>query len=482
MIRTSSGIAELDLILGGGFAPGSCVVVAGAPGSGKTILAQQICFARASAEHPSIYYSTLSEPQSKLISHLEGLSFFDPSAIGAGVLYHHLAAVSDHTGDTPISVVSVEVARQALDRHAGVIVIDSSKALHQTNDEGFRRAIYEIASRVAHTDAILVLVGEYDAEEMMTAPEFAVADVIILLSNEAAGLTDQRWLRVHKHRGSDYLAGRHAFMVGSQGIKIFPRPESIILPVPASPEHRLTTGTSGLDTLMNGGIPALSTSVLAGPSGAGKTILALQFVAAGLEQGEACVYVSFQESEERLRAKARHFGWEFGGPAARDRLVIVHVQPPEIGLDAVAARIWDAVASVGARRVVIDSISELERAGDDRIAHYLWALVAGLLREGATVILTSESDSFFGPAFEITHGLSFIADNVVLLRYLELDSELRRALAGVKMRDSAPVKSLVEFEITGSGAVIKGKFAGISGVLSGAPVPAEQKLQQFFGR
>ena len=133
--------------------------------------------------------------------------------------------------------------------------------------------------------------------------------------------------------------------------------------------------------------------------------------------------------------------------------------------------------------MVIDSIAELEHgANGDRFSDYLWSLVGAVRKGGATVILTSETSAFFGPAFELAHGLSFIADNIVLLRYTELESEIRRALVVVKMRDSDHTKSLVEFEITNRGTLVRGKFVGVSGVMSGTPTQTEQKFREFFGR
>ena len=483
MTRIRTGIDAFDSILGGGFPTGSCVVLGGAPGSGKTILAQQICFANATPERRAIYYTTLSEPHSKLVEHLEGFSFFDGTKVGESVEFHHLAALAVQGGDVQMSAVSSEVVRQAFETRPSVIVIDSSKALHEAEGPGFRRSVYELASRVAHTDAVLILVGEYDAEDMRAAAEFAVADAIILLQNASTGMVDRRWLRVAKLRGSDYLSGRHSFRIGKAGIELYPRVESSLpAPVPLS-DARLASGIGGLDQMMNGGFPGGSASILAGPSGAGKTVMSLQFVAEGLKKHEPSVYVSFQESLPQLQAKARHFGWDLEKEAAAGTLVVLSVQPIELGLDAIATQIRQAVTSIGAQRIVIDSISELQRADDSgRFADYLWALVHAIRRDGATAILTSETSAFFGPAFELAHGLSYIADNILLLRYTELESEIRRALVIVKMRDSDHTKSLVEFEITDRGAMVKGKFAGIAGVLSGTPTPTEQKFREFFNR
>lgn len=483
MIKLRTGIAELDMVLGGGFSPGSCVVIGGAPGTGKTILAQQICFANATPERRAIYYTTLSEPHAKLVAHLESFEFFDPTRIGDSIEFHALAALADPSGEVPMAAVATEVVRNAFESRPAVIVIDSSKALHEAEGPGFRRAVYELASRVAHTDAVLVLVGEYDEQDTRTAPEFAVADAILLLSNAASGLVDRRWLRVAKLRGSDYLPGKHSFRIASKGIDLNPRVESTLPAQVPVTDRRLASGVPGLDEMTMGGIPAGSGSIIAGPSGAGKTVMCVQFVAEGLKRGESCVYATFQESDQQLLAKARHFGWDLEKEIAAGRLTVAHVQPVELGLDAIATQIRQAVASINASRVVIDSISELQRADDSgRFADYLWALVHAIRRDGATALLTSETSAFFGPAFELAHGLSYIADNIVLLRYTEIESEIRRALVVVKMRDSDHVKSLVEFEITNNGAAVKGKFAGISGVLSGSPRPTEEKFRDFFGR
>jgi circadian clock protein KaiC len=482
MRRISTGIAELDLVLQGGLMPGSLAVLAGAPGSGKTILAQQICFANAHPDAKAIYYTTLSEPHSKLVDHLDGFSFFDPGAIGKSVEFRHLASLA--TGDNvTMADVTTEVVRQAFEQRPSVIVIDSSKALHEAEGPGFRKSIYDLASRVAHTDALLLLVGEYELEDIKTAAEFAVADAILYMANDGSGKTDHRWLRVSKLRGSDYLGGRHTFRIGQSGISVYPRPESTLAPPHGESEGRISSGFPGLDEMMKGGVPTGSVTIVAGPSGAGKTVIGLQFLTEGLARGETCLYVSFQESERQLLDKARHFGWGLADAAASGALMVTHVQPVELGLDVVAAEIRRAAVDSGAKRVVIDSIAELEHSADrDRFSDYLWALVGSLRHGGATTILTSETSAFFGPAFELAHGLSYVADNVVLLRYTELESEIHRALVVVKMRESDHVKSLVEFEITPQGAKVLGKFAGVSGVLSGNPTPTEQRFKEFFGK
>jgi circadian clock protein KaiC len=482
MDRVRTGNEPLDRILGGGIPSGSLLVLAGAPGTGKTILAQQVCFANGTEDNRAIYYTTLSEPHSKMVRHLDGFDFFDRKKLGVTVELNHLSTVAQE-GDLAKAVS--EVVRHSFDVSPSVVVIDSTKALHEAMEqpEHFRAIVYDLASRIAHTNSVLIFVGEYSLTDIATAPEFAVADAIIYMSNESEGVLDQRLLRVVKLRGSNYLSGTHTFTIETRGLTVYPRQESSVPRSAPVGEKRVATGVPGLDEMIGGGIPETSVSLIAGPSGGGKTVVGLHFIAEGLRTGDKCLYVSFQESAAQLLGKAHAFGWNFKDAVADGSLVIHHFEPVELSLDRVAAEII-ALADAGAKRVVIDSMGELEHAahGSARFPDYLWALMSGLRARGVTALVTSETAAFFGPAFELARGLSFVVDNVILLRYTELESEIRRALAVVKMRESDHVKSLVEFEIGAKGASVKGKFTGMAGVMTGTPVRTEEKFREFFNR
>jgi circadian clock protein KaiC len=482
MERRLTGSAELDVILGGGLLPGSLVVIGGAPGTGKTILGHQLCFASATTKHPAIYYTTLSEPHTKLIRHLSSFGFFDAAKLGTAVRMQNLTGLIDGS----LRQVTDEIARNAFEAKPSVIVIDSAKALHQAvPGETFRQVVYDLASRVAHTEAVLVLIGEYTPDDVARAPEFAVADTIVTLSNEGfGGVLDGRTLHVVKMRGSDYLSGAHAFRLNSAGFQIFPRIESMLPPSAIPGTGRLSSGVAGLDQMMSGGAPASSVTLVAGPSGSGKTAVAISFLAEGIAKGERCVFVALEESTEQVVLKARGFGWDLRPALDSGLLQIVERQPVELGLDEIGAAVIAAASDGPARRVVIDSMAELEQAahGSSRFGGYLWTLLGRLRGVGATTFVTSETAAFFGPAFELARGLSFVVDNVILLRYTELESDIRRAMAIVKMRDSDHNKSLVEFEIGASGVTVKSKFAGLSGVLSGNPARAEARFKEFFDK
>lgn len=464
----STGVSELDIVLGGGFERGSLVVLAGAPGTGKTILAQQICFANATLEHGALYYTTLSESHSKLVKHLQPFDFFDPEALERRVEFIHLSDLLNEDFEDALGPAVNEVVRKCLDSQPSVVVIDSSKALRDFADERvLRKAIYMLANRVAPTGATLLFLGEYTPDEIASSPEFSIADAIVQLTYESYEPLDRRWLRVVKRRGAAHLEGKHSFRITSGGIEVFPRLETIAPDDP--PDHideRISTGVPKLDEMMGGGMWRTDATALMGPSGCGKTALALRFIAQGIEDGEKCVYVSFQESGDQLIKKAATFGWDLEAAVASRELVIHHVPQGRLDLDAIGAFVRGALATGSIRRVVFDSMAEMVVAAreDDRFPAYARSIVAFIRAAGASVIITSETTTL-GPSAEIVGGLSFLFHNVILLRYIEIQSEIRRALVVVKMRDSAHDKGLVQFEIDETGLTIMNPLEDITGVL-----------------
>jgi circadian clock protein KaiC len=468
--KLSTGIPQLDTVLGGGLPVGSLVVVSGVPGTGKTILAQQICFNTATREHKAVYYSTISEPPGKFIANLATFDFFDRKALVDKVEFINLGELLQSNAKEGLASTMDEVVRKCVEEHPVVVVVDSAKALRDFSDSqrALRSAIYKLAARIAHTDTTVIFVGEYNADEVASAPEFSLADGILELVYEPHQPMDRRWLRVRKLRSANPLSGQHPLRISEAGISVFVRAETLDgrLQAVAEARGRIPIGVAGLDKMSHGGLPRGGSTLVLGPSGCGKTALALRFLVQGLEDGERCLYVTFQENPAQLIRKAASFGWKLRPFLDSGQLAIFHVPEGALDLDVVASVVRERLSETPIQRMVIDSLAEMVVAAreSDRFPAYARALLGTLRAAGVSVMTTSETSSL-GPMTDPVGGLSFLYHNVILLRYIELNSEIGRAVAIFKMRNSAHEKGLWRFAITPHGLQVLDKLEGVSGLL-----------------
>jgi circadian clock protein KaiC len=466
MKRLPTGVPGLDVVLGGGLEPGSVTVLAGAPGAGKTILAQQICFANAATGHRAVYYTTLSEPHSKLVRHLEPFDFFAPEALGPRVEYLHLGDLIREDRPGRMGPLVDEVTRKTIDEQPVIVVIDSAKALQDfTGDRELRMALYDLTSRIAHTDTALLLLGEYTPAEITAGVEFSLADTIIHLTYEPREPNDRRWLRVLKMRGTHHLEGKHTFRISTAGFEVFPRIETIDPGTPADVSGRIASGIPGLDEVLGGGIGAGEATVVLGPSGVGKTISGLRFVAGGLAQGERCLYITFQDTADQLIKMAAAFGWDLKAGREEGLLVVHHVPLGELDLDLLTSRIRDELGGGFIHRVVIDSLAEMVFAcrESERFPAYARSLIGLIRAAGASLLVTSETTAL-GPSQEPVGGVMFLFHNVILLRYIERNSATGRAVNIVKMRNSDHSKDVYQFTIDTGGLSVGGVIDGVTGL------------------
>ena len=443
------------------------IVIAGPPGTGKTILAQQICFANATSEHQAVYYTTMSEPHSKLVEHLTQFSFFDSDALGAKIEHINLGDLLELTDSDGLEPLVAEVVRKALDDEPTIVVIDSVKMLRDfVSDQELRSALYRLTSRMAHSETVLLLLGEYSPSEMDSGTEFSLADGILQLSYQPREPVDRRWMRVVKMRGGAHLEGKHTFRIGPNGFQVFPRIETLTPSEVPAFSGRLDTGIPGLRELMGGGIPCGDSTLFLGPPGAGKTICSLRFVAEGLARSERCLFITFQDTAAQLVGMARGFGWDF--EAARDarQLAISHVPVGSLDLDVLAAVIRAELADRQPTRVVIDSLAEMVLAAREsaRFPAYMRSLTGLIHAAGASLLVTSETTTL-GPATVPLAGLMFLFQNVIQLRYLEHDFKVGRALNIVKMRNSDHDTALYRCSIANDGLRVGEPLQGVTGIL-----------------
>jgi circadian clock protein KaiC len=452
--RMSSGNAEADHILGGGFPANSINIVMGHPGSGKTIFAEQLIFHNAADDRPILYFTTLSEPLSKVVRYLQGFRFYDEEKLGTQVVYEDIGPQLAADGAGAL----IPLLREAITTLSPrVIVIDSFKAVHDlapTVAER-RRMVYEMTALLSAYGTTAFLLGEYTEDDILAYPEFAVADGIVELSRRRLGNRDERYFRVYKLRGSRYMEGAHAFRITNAGLDVYPRLVSPPIPEGYEPaSERLSTGVRGLDDMLGGGLWRGTTTLLAGPSGAGKTTIGLQFAFEGARRGEPTLYMSFQENPSQLLRTIRGLGADVE-ELERQGLDLVYASPVELQIDSIIVDLFRRIEQRGVRRLVLDAVGDLASAATDpqRLHDYLYALVQHLAVRTITSVLNFETTGNTIAHASMQNAMSYLSDNVLLLT-LDGEDRTRRALRVIKTRGSAHDTRVREVEISSEGLSI----------------------------
>jgi circadian clock protein KaiC len=454
--RLSSGSERLDAILGGGVPRNGIVVIGGNPGSGKTILAQQYVFHNVSADRPALYLSTVSEPLDKILRYSQSLDFFDPAALGTSVIYQDLGRTLNEDGLAGVLACITELLKQT---RPGLIVIDSFRALqtYAPDQQTFRSFLHELAGQLSAMPVTSFWVGEYTSTETSDAPEFAVADAIISLGTDRDADRERRVLSVIKLRGSGSMSGKHAYRLSSAGIHVFPRmADPVDLDRYGGARERMSSGVPALDAMLSDGYYRGASTLLAGPSGIGKTLLALHFIFAGAKRGETGLIATFQENPTQLDRILRGFSWSLDDPG----IELMYRSPVDLYLDEWVYDLLDTMERTGATRVAIDSLGDLRAScGDElRFREYIYSLLQRCARANISVVMTQEVPDLFGVVRLSEHGISHLSDNVILLQFLRGDSRLKRALTVLKARGSAHEQSTRQFEITSDGVLLGDQF------------------------
>jgi circadian clock protein KaiC len=484
--KLATGVPGLDDVLGGGLPELSFNLVVGSPGSGKTTLAHQMLFANATADRPGLYFTIVGEPPLKMLRYQQQYSFFDPAKVNGTIRFISLA---DELRQG-LAAVLESIVRQVEVATPGLVVIDSFRsALRITGEEApgaleLQDFVQKLAVHLTVWEATTFLIGEFGEQEGQDHPVFTIADSLISLSQQKERNSVVRKLRVVKLRGQADLPGLHTFRITADGLKVFPRipkpdedpaqreASSAIRPI----DERVPTGVSGLDEMLNGGIPRGYSVMVAGPSGAGKTVLAGQFITEGVKHGEPGVIAIFEKRPAGY-LQTTSLGRDLEQMIRDDMVTIVYLRPLDLSVDETLYELRETITRMKARRVVIDSLSGFEMAVSpgfrEDFRESLYRLVGVLTGLGVTVMMTLEiEDSYTELRLGPTQN-AFLTDAIILQRYVELDGALKRMMTVVKLRGSDHSKDLRLYEVHSRGLTIGDTVPRYHhGLLTAAPLKA----------
>ena len=472
-----TGVVGLDNLLGGGVPEFSFNLIAGTPGSGKTTLAHQIMFSLASPTNRALYFTVLGEPALKMLRYQQHFAFFDVDKVNESIRFVNLSA---DVLDGDLERILSHTTQEVNDYAPSLVFMDSFRSAVQSgkqSDQGGRELqgfVQRLAMQMTSWQATTFLIGEYLLPEQESSPAFTVADGILWLSQNMHRNSMVRKIQVIKMRGQAQAPGMHTFRINDQGIQVYPR-AIIKQNVASATATHLTTGLARvpmgiarLDDMLGGGLPAGYALLVVGPSGSGKTILATSFLAEGVRRGEPGVIAAFEKSPSQLLGNIKLNSMIDAGQVG-----VIDTRSLDLSIDETLSDLIDMIKRMGAKRVVIDSLSGFELALAPEFSEdfrgLLYRMIAELTGIGVTVVMTSELEDRYTDLRFSPYGSSFLADAIVMQRYVEMDGQFKRAMSVIKVRGSAHSKDIRLFGITDEGIVIGEPLSGYTGIMTGRP-------------
>lgn len=475
--RLKTGVPGFDDLLGGGLPEFSFNLIAGAPGSGKTTLAHHIMFSLATQSNRALFFTVLGEPALKMLRYQQQFSFFDFDKVSESIRFVNL---SNDLLEGDFDSVLARIDKEVKDFLPSLVFVDSFRSVFQAGkkmeDGGseFQCFVQQLGMQMTSWQATTFLVGEYLLPEAESCPVFAVADSTVWLAQNMQRNSMVRKIQVVKIRGQAQASGLHTFRIDQDGIRVFPRAivkESTWVDAnKTAPDHtvRVPMGVPGLDEMLGGGLPAGYSMLVVGPSGSGKTIMTTQFLAEGARRGEPGVIAAFEKSPSQLIGNSRlHALVETG------QVVVIDTRSLDLTIDETLYNLIEMINRMKAKRVVIDSLSGFELALAPEFSEdfrgTLYRMIAELTSMGVTILMTSELEDRYTDLRFSPYGGAFLADCIVVQRYIEIDGRFKRAISVIKVRGSDHSKDIRLFNITEDGIAIGETLSGVTGIMTGRP-------------
>jgi circadian clock protein KaiC len=454
--RLETGIPGLDRVLKGGLFRRSVYTVEGPTGAGKTVLGNQICHYHAGLGAQAVYLTLLSESHARMIAQLRNFGFFRAELVAKNVHYVSGLKVLEAEGLPGL----LRVVREIVTTYKlTVLVMDGLLAVEQLapTPHEYRKFLHELQALTAMTaSTILLLVSKEASEDLV---ENTIVDGVFALTDEVHLLRPLRHLVVKKFRGAGPVRGRHTLNIGPEGISIWPRVEAQLLRLPEDARlqagsARVAFGVRELDDMLCGGLPGCSTTMLYGPTGCGKTLLCMQFLAAGVPLGERGLFFGFYERPHELLHKSQRLGLGLDTAQGRELVQLSWHAFGEASIDVVVERLLELIREHHPTRLCIDGIQGFQQAVDfpERLRAVLSALVDALENEHVTTLYTAESIELLDPAERAPMpGISAVTHNMIVLRHVEAEQGLKKLVRVLKLRDSGFDPGLRELRITDTG-------------------------------
>ena len=480
LLKVKTGIEGFDEIAHGGIPQGRSTLISGTSGSGKTIFSMQFLFAGIALYGENGVFVTFEEIPDDIVKNMLGFGWDLRKYIEGGKFAFVDASPSEdeavEVGEFDLGAFLARLLHAVEKVGAKRMAIDSISALfpRYTDQAKIRRELYRIAAKLKKTGITTLITAEKIGEAEGRAGRFGVeefvSDNVILLHNyldEEHG-DRRRSVEILKFRGASHETQDTPLLVRSDGINVFPRPKPSYAGQKSS-VVKITTGIEQLDRMFDGGVYEDSVTLVSGPSGVGKTVMAMQFVVEGARRGQKGLFFAFEESQEQLFRNAESFGWGLRDLVKEEKIKLICSVPEELNPEEHYKRIRDIIEGVQVKRFVIDSLSALERIYvPNKFREFAIGLNVYLKNKGVTSLITDTISTLLDVSKMTESNLSTMADNVILIKYVEVEGHIKRALAVFKARASRHDKQLHELVIDDNGVSLGKGFLGLENLMGGS--------------
>lgn len=480
LTKIKTGIPGFDEIAKGGIPAGRTTLVSGTSGSGKTIFATQFLYEGINNHNESGVFVTFEESPEDIMKNMNGFSWNLQGLVDQGQLVFVDASPSPlessellKSGNYDLAAFIARVKHAIKKVKAKRVIIDSISALFPRYEDAplIRRTLYQLGAdlKLLGVTALLTAERPVEGEEIARfGVEEFVSDNVILLHNRLTESGDrERTVEILKFRGADHEKMEAPLIVNDMGMEIFPRPKPKLSGKGFT--EKMSTGISGMDKIMRGGVYKNSTTLLTGASGTGKTVSALHFVMEGAKKGQKCLMLEFEESPEQLFRNAESFGWNLKKYVKNGTVKLICHYPEDLKPEQYTKIIQEHVLEVKPQRFILDSLSALQRIYEPaKFREFVIGLNAFLKMNDVTSFLTNTTAELLGFTRITETHLSTTTDNIIVLKYVELNSAMGRVLSVLKMRGGGHEKGLANFEINEKGMQVLGMYENVQGLLTGS--------------